>query len=456
MTEHLSAEIVERFHQQALGTGDRRVIYDHVLACEPCRQRVVDSRNEGVAFQALSDHLLPANGDEPYHLDYEMIEGYVENKLDELDRSTAELHLEVCAECLAEATDLRESLATMRAATVPQYLNKQSVRERLFRSMRFPAFSTPLRIFAIVAFAAFVVIAAVFVWRLKSGGPSHGPAGSKDLSAESKPTPIQTSTPVPGVGNLPSPNHGPSPDRLAETTPKKRLNESPEEVLALNDGPNKVTLDKSGKLVGPEALPRESQQAVRDALLAQTIQKPDVLDELAGAEVSQRAPTGNEDSARVVYPVSAVIAENRPLFEWVPSKPARAYRVDVGNASFHQVAKSEELPATSRTWTAPSALKRGVVYTWIVRVIKDGTDASISSTSQAKFKVLEDGKVKELNRLKTTAQSHLALGVFYAREGMIAQAEREFQILAKKNPRSMIAKKLLKGIQSWQSRSYSP
>lgn len=154
MTEHLSTEIVERFHQQALGTGDRRVIYDHILACEPCRQRVVDSRSEGVAFQALSDHLLPANGNKIYHLDYEMIEGYVENRLDEVDQSTAELHLEVCAKCSTEVTDLRESLATMRAASVSQYVKKQSDRERLLSTTRFPAFSTPLRISAIVAVAA--------------------------------------------------------------------------------------------------------------------------------------------------------------------------------------------------------------------------------------------------------------------------------------------------------------
>lgn len=65
------------------------------------------------------------------------------------------------------------------------------------------------------------------------------------------------------------------------------------------------------------------------------------------------------------------------------------------------------------------------------------------SASPVKFKALEDEKVKELNRLRTTAQSHLALGVFYAREGMIAEAEHELQILAKENPRSMIAKKPL-------------
>ena len=452
MTEHLSTDIVQRFHQQALAAGDRAVIYDHVLECEACRGRIVDSRSEPIALQALSDHLLPGNDEESYHLDYEVIDGYIENKLDEVDRSTAELHFEVCAECLAEATDLRDSLATMRAVSVPQSLHKQSVRERLLRSTRFPAFSTPQRISAIVAAGVLIVLAAFLVWLLKSDRPSQQPAG-KDLSAESKPTPIQSPTPISGVANPPITNPTPGPDRFAESPPSKRLNRSPEEVIALNDGLNRITLDKSGKLGGLETLPPETQRAVKDALLAQTIQKPGVLDDLASAEVSLRAPTGNGDLPRVVYPVSAVIVEDRPLFEWAPSATAAAYRIEVGDSNFHQVARSEKLPATSRTWTAPVALKRGMVYTWIVRVIKDGSESgSGSSPSQGKFKILEDEKVRELNRLKVASQSHLALGVFYAREGMIVEAERELQILVQENPHSEAAKKLLKEIQSWQTR----
>jgi len=60
--------------------------------------------------------------------------------------------------------------------------------------------------------------------------------------------------------------------------------------------------------------------------------------------------------------------------------------------------------------------------------------------------------VTELDNLKIRSQSHLALGVFYAREGMIAEAEREFQILVQKNPHSRVAIKLLKNIQSWRER----
>lgn len=70
---------------------------------------------------------------------------------------------------------------------------------------------------------------------------------------------------------------------------------------------------------------------------------------------------------------------------------------------------------------------------------------------QMKFQVLSSSSLQRLRRLKK-ARSHLALGIFYAREGMIAEAEREFNILARDNPRSTVAMRLLNQIQAWQRR----
>jgi hypothetical protein len=46
--------------------------------------------------------------------------------------------------------------------------------------------------------------------------------------------------------------------------------------------------------------------------------------------------------------------------------------------------------------------------------------------------------------------SHFALGVFYAREGMLSEAEREFQTLVNDNPESQIEVTLLRAVQSWR------
>jgi hypothetical protein len=67
-----------------------------------------------------------------------------------------------------------------------------------------------------------------------------------------------------------------------------------------------------------------------------------------------------------------------------------------------------------------------------------------------KFKILSVSSAQEFEQLGK-ARSHLALGVFYAREGMVAEAEHEFQILVRDNPRVPILKKLLRQVQSWKT-----
>src|SRR4051812_45028999 len=114
MSAHLSSEVVERFHAQNLTGADKHQIYEHVLGCETCRQRVVIPIVQAAAVDTLTAHLLPQEG-EPFHLDEETIEAFVDDKLNPLDRSTARLHLDDCVECAAEVNDLRESLATMKA-----------------------------------------------------------------------------------------------------------------------------------------------------------------------------------------------------------------------------------------------------------------------------------------------------------------------------------------------------
>ena len=69
---------------------------------------------------------------------------------------------------------------------------------------------------------------------------------------------------------------------------------------------------------------------------------------------------------------------------------------------------------------------------------------------EIKFKVLEEAKMRELNELNKSPRSNLALGVFYANAGMVSEAEREFQTLAKQNPDSRIAAKLLRAVRSWR------
>ncbi len=435
MNAHLSNEIVERFHNQSLTVGDRGVIYNHILGCETCRRRVVTAQTEAVAVQALSNHLLPQESDEPYHLDPATIEAFVDDKLDVLDRNIAKLHLEDCAECSDEVTDLRESLATMRATS--------RAAEVCIPARSYARFSTSMRVAAAVALVSFAAIAFFVIWRLKSTTTVSSP--NRDITVQNQPTPAPSPS-VMAPGLAPSPNLG-NPNDVNEEP-----SQPPKEIIAsLKDGPNQIALDKSGNVSGVESLPSESRVAVKSALEGGDLNRPEVLDEVATPQVSVRGPNEDEEPIRIAYPTNAVIAEAQPKLRWAPAKTVAAYRIEIADEGFHQVAKSQDLPASTLTWTPTSPLKRGIVYTWTIRAVNQNGELS-SVTSQGKFKVLPEDRNNKLNRLRITSQSHLALGLFYAHEGMTAQAEREFGILLKENPDSGIAKRLLSEVRSWRKR----
>lgn len=443
MSAHLSNEIVERFHTQSLTGGDGGEIYNHILSCETCRRKLVTSQAETVALRTLTDHILPQEGEEPYHLDLAMIEGFVDDTLDALDRSTVNLHLEDCSECSAEVADLRESLATMKAASRQ---HEPDPIDAIASSPR-RAFAIPMRLAAAVVLIAFAAIALIVVLRWRATGPAQVPA-NRDTTAGTQPTP---STSPQNAAVAPSPGRVVNPPKLAQNPPGEGPERQERALVALKDGANEIRIDQSGNLVGLPSLPAESREAIRQALTGESINRPDVLDELVGTQVSERAPAGSEERISLVYPAGSIIQENQPTLRWKPSKTAEAYRVEIADATFHQIAKSEELPATTQSWTPSTSLKRGQNYTWTIRAVnKEGTPSFL--TSQAKFKVLAEDRVRDLNQLKAGSQSHLALGLFYAREGMIADAKREFRILVKNNPNSTIVKKLLSNVGSWERR----
>ena len=185
-------------------------------------------------------------------------------------------------------------------------------------------------------------------------------------------------------------------------------------------------------------------------MLAENIKAPTTQTELGGAQIVLRGPD-NSPTFRLRSPARTVIISDRPSFEWEKLAGANSYRVSVGDLRGHEIAKSEELPADQTRWTPPTSLTRGEIYAWEVEAMVDGKKIVSPGISapQMKFKILSASSAQELEQLKK-ARSHLALGVFYAREGMIAEAEREFQILIHQNPRSLVLKKLLKQIQVWR------
>jgi hypothetical protein len=153
----------------------------------------------------------------------------------------------------------------------------------------------------------------------------------------------------------------------------------------------------------------------------------------------------------LLSPAGVVIAEDRPLFNWEPIEGATVYRVEISDSPSRAPISSEQLSPQVTQWEPAEALRRGNIYSWVVIATVNGGEvvSPPASMAEAKFKVLEEAKARELSRLKRV-NSHFVLGIFYAREGMAAEAEKEFQTLVDSNPQSSIAQRLLHIIESWK------
>jgi len=71
-----------------------------------------------------------------------------------------------------------------------------------------------------------------------------------------------------------------------------------------------------------------------------------------------------------------------------------------------------------------------------------------SSAKEAKFKILDERDLRSLQHIWTVSDSHLLLGLPYAKVGLMADAEKEFDELVHENPHSLLAAKLFRSVQS--------
>jgi lipopolysaccharide biosynthesis regulator YciM len=75
--------------------------------------------------------------------------------------------------------------------------------------------------------------------------------------------------------------------------------------------------------------------------------------------------------------------------------------------------------------------------------------APAPGSSRVKLEVLEQAKIAEIDNAKRSyAKSHLIMGIIYADAGLLDNAEREFNMLLKENPQSLLARKLLRSVKS--------
>jgi hypothetical protein len=458
MAEHIPRPEIERFSVSALPEPRLETIAKHLAECEACHRVLSETLGSQRGTEGLRFTLAPEFWFRHDHLDYEQLVGIAENRLDATEREIIDIHLSTCATCREDVRSFvafREQIEPeLRVRYGPAAKEPKPSPVSLWNWPRGLAWK-PASVAAVLLIGIGLIIAMLVLKRRAADLEAQRTPPSQINTREVGPTPTPENQTAKNVLPTPSPVpseqfplRAPSPPLTVKNQEPLKQSENAGAVAVLNDGLGTVTVDRVGKVSGLDEIPQNTRQEIGEALVAEKINAPAIETELAGGPISLRGP-GKGSLFKLLSPARAVIISARPSFEWETLAGATSYRVLVGDLKGHEVAKSEELPAKQTTWSSPIPLKRGEIYSWAVEATVDGKKILSPGTSapEMKFKILSVSSAQALEQLKTT-QSHLALGVFYAREGMLAEAQQEFQILVRDNPRSIVLKKLLNQIQT--------
>lgn len=431
MTHHLSKSQVERFSVSALTEDEAAAAAVHMADCQDCHQRFVAELNHQRGSIPFSFTLDPEFWFRDDHVDFDLLVGLADETLEQDTQEIIGIHLKTCETC---REDVRSFLAFRKASAGemnvsygrPDYESIQNLAPAApwWRGLTRPSYA----IAAVVLLAIAVLIGAIAL--NKRSGPLE--ASNKD----------QGNT---GTERNPDVSPSRSPDTVSTPT---GVDDSAQ-VAKLNDGGGEVTIDKSGRVAGLDNVSETSRQYVARAALSEQIQPTDVLRRLSGQQSGLRGDDTNAKAFKLLYPSRRVVTEDKPTFKWESLSGVTSYRVYVLDANSDQVAQSEELPPTQTQWKPATPLRRGQIFSWVVTALIDGKEIVSPSASapEVKFAILSGNDLNELNQLKKS-DSHLALGVFYSRVGLVSEAEREFQKLIQLNPQSALPRKLLQSVRN--------
>lgn len=474
MSDHISTTQMERFCARTLPVSELTITVQHLASCKACHQLFQETQERRRNYAPVSFTLAPEKWLQHEHLTYEQLAPYVENRLNGDEHELLDLHLQLCGECREDVRSfqLSRQQAETETKNVHPFIVQPTLREKLLSRWNWlttgwrPVYATAVVIILISS----VILVALLSERNRTSNEQARQLQSRQ-SSEAVTEPSVNSSNLPTQANGNSETIAVSPatktnsankfenssrsNTTRSTSPVQKVLPEPnrpsiDQTVALNDGQERVFVGSSGQLTGLNNLPTETQATIKGVLLARNIERPAALQEIEGETSGLRGAASGSPSFKLLSPTRTVIANDRPTFNWTQVAGATSYRVQVVDSHNLEVANSGEL--TSTEWTLTKPLARGIVYTWVVTAVVNGQEVIAPSASEPemKFKVLDEKTLQEIKALQQRTRSHLAFGILYARAGMRAEAEREFQMLVKQNPNSSIAQQLLRTIQSWQ------
>jgi len=424
--EHLSDNQLVGYGAKSLNSEELLAVDRHLASCEACHDRL--TRLSPI------ERSYDLSIDEPFHLDYDQhVVPYVDCAADEIDREIIESHIALCSQCAEDIRDLQH----FRQQTVPSPVAREVPRLGQARQKwRWPqVWAPPLT--ATVAIAIFLlgITAAVMLWAINSTKPVVHQAGPAASPQEQLP-------------GLSSP--GPSPDEVVkQPSPGPSSPTRNERVVALNDGGRQITIDERGQSTGLESLPPDLRRSVENVLAARKFSRSPALGDLS--EGTGRLRSGSDEMAMLVQvsPGGVVVESDRPVLRWHALQGASDYVVTVFDSNFRVIENSG--PLTGTEWTPQQPLRRGVTYSWQIRTIVDGKTV-ISPKPPApemRFRILDQAAFAAIeNARRTYPNSHLAMAVLYWKHGLLSDADRELEALARANPNSNVTSELLRSLRA--------
>ena len=439
MADHLSIGDVEPYRSRRLPVTELLSINDHLAGCVTCRELVEEPGKLGEAYSFAHALLGEDRGESGSHLSYEQVERYVDDRLSEQDRNVVDIHLETCRECETDADDLKQTRAGMFSDVVR--MPKDSSRRLPTRShpSRISRYGIPLQSTIMITVAISLALGAGLVTALLVRGRiakqeaqlSEVRAKAEELQRgleESKGVLTDLQGQLEGIREAAG---GPSIGGVR---------------ILLNDAHGNVTLDTQGTVTGLGFLGPGDERLISEALTTGRVRTPASLSRLYGKRKNLMGTTP-KDSFTLLSPVGTFVLTDRPTLKWESLSGATGYEVTILDSGFNEVETSPMLSGTE--WRVTRPLRPGGIYMWQVRAVRDGNEIRSPSTDQgeAKFRVLDQSKVREVERAKQTyAASHLAMGVIYAEAGLLDEANREFEALAAANPHSRLVRSLMKSL----------
>ncbi|MCI0664791.1 MAG: hypothetical protein L0220_27325 [Acidobacteria bacterium] len=419
MTQHISESELNSFSSGLLPASKTIPFAEHLEICRECSRRLATLRKRKPRRHSPSTFLAGT------HIEYESICDYLEDRLDVNDRILIDIHLQLCHICHDDVKSLKE----FRESSGGRPEIKFSIRgylAEIFVSIgrmsfldTLPAKSAILILISLVLFIALLIARDFRNQSLSSSGPVQ----NRGVETETPPhkQPGQTSV---------SQNNAVTPVVVNQL----KLSE------VIYDKGRKYGLDDRGNNQGLDYLPREIRGEVANALRGKRINRKLVLDELDDTVTELRGNTVGKGDIWLTGPVETLIIQDRPLLKWRRIKDATSYLADIVDESFNPIAQSGLL--TSPEWLVDITLKRDTVYLWQVSAYRDNERIESDQNRIGKFKVISAEKLERVEIARKNYPSHLALAVFYIKEGLLDDARSELQKLISRNPQSKLLKRI--------------